>query len=230
MKKDKIIVALDIQDKTQLDFLLKDLQGTASFVKIGMESFFTFGPSLVERVKQLGFKVFLDLKLHDIPNTVYRSCKTLGNLGVDILNVHAAGGTEMMKAAKEGLNESNNDSLLIAVTQLTSTSEKVLHEQILIDQSLEETVLKYSENAKLSGLNGVVCSALEVKKIKEHLGSDFKCITPGIRPKTTSHDDQVRVMTPKEAFEQGSDYLVIGRAIYQAASASTAFNKILKEL
>lgn len=178
MKKDKIIVALDIQDKTQLDFLLKDLQGTASFVKIGMESFFTFGPSLVERVKQLGFKVFLDLKLHDIPNTVYRSCKTLGNLGVDILNVHAAGGTEMMKAAKEGLNESNNDSLLIAVTQLTSTSEKVLHEQILIDQSLEETVLKYSENAKLSGLNGVVCSALEVKKIKEHLGSDFKCITP----------------------------------------------------
>lgn len=227
---EKIIPALDVQSLEQLNFLIKELSGTAKIVKIGMELYYSYGNQIVERLKEQGFKIFLDLKLHDIPNTIYRSSKTLSKLGVDILNVHAAGGIDMMKAALDGFKECNQNGILIGVTQLTSTSQETLNNEILIPGRTIDVVLKYAENVKKAGLQGVVCSALEVEKIKESIGIDFKCITPGIRPKGTSEDDQVRVVTPKEAIHFGSDYLVIGRSIYQAKSPKMAFENIVKEI
>ena len=228
--RDQIIPALDTQSEEELNFLLAELSETAPMVKVGMELYYTFGHSIIEKLKDKGFKIFLDLKLHDIPTTVYKSTKTLSTLGVDILNVHAAGGVEMMRAALDGFREHNTSGLLIGVTQLTSTSQKTLNEEIFIPGTTKEAVLNYAYNVKKAGLDGVVCSAHEVSFLKLNLGQDFKCITPGIRPKGAPSNDQKRVMTPKEAIQEGSDYLVIGRAITQSKSPRESFNKIIKEL
>lgn len=230
MIKNQIIPALDVQDKERFDFLIKELRNDAKIVKIGMELYYTYGNDIVKQVKDYGLKVFLDLKLHDIPNTVHRGCKTLAKNGVDILNVHAGGGIEMMRAGLEGFLEHNSNGILIGVTQLTSTDQQTLNQQLLIPGVLPEAVLSYARNTKEAGLAGVVCSALEVTMIKKHLGDDFKCITPGIRPKGSTSHDQKRVMTPKEAITVGSDYLVIGRAITNADSPKTAFQNIIKDI
>jgi orotidine-5'-phosphate decarboxylase len=232
--KDKVIVALDVQSKKDLDNLVNDLKGSATHVKVGMELFYTFGPSILSELKDKGFKVFLDLKIHDIPNTAKKSAKTITKLGADIINVHAAGGIEMMKAALAGVNEAIQEDntltkpLLIAVTQLTSTNQETLNTDLLINGSIENAVIQYAKNAKAAGLDGVVSSPLEVKLIKETVGSDFLCITPGIRPKGIKSDDQKRVTTPKEALSLGSDYIVIGRAITKSESPKFAFAEIIK--
>lgn len=234
--KDKVIVALDVQSIQDLERLTSKLQGSATFVKVGMELFYTFGPKIIKDLKNKGFKVFLDLKIHDIPNTAKKSAKTITKLGASIINVHAAGGIEMMKAAKEGVEEAlAEDSslikpLLIAVTQLTSTTDQVLKEELLINSTMEATVVQYAKNANSAGLDGIVSSPLEVKLIKESIGHEFLCITPGIRPKGTSSDDQKRITTPSEAIELGSDYLVIGRAITKSEFPSKAYTEIIKGL
>ena len=234
--QDRIIVALDTQKKDELDQLILALKGRASFVKIGMELFYTFGPSLIKELKEAGFKIFLDLKVHDIPNTAKRSIKTLCQLGVDILNVHAAGGIQMMSMAKEGIDEAitENPKLsrpkLIAVTQLTSTDQNMLNTELLIPTELEEVVTTYAQNAFNAGLDGVVASAHEVRRIKAIINSEFLCVTPGIRmPEDDSHD-QKRIMTPKLAIDTGSDYLVIGRSITKDSNPQLAFEKILSTL
>ena len=234
--KDKMIIALDVQTRTDLDKLTNSLEGTATFVKVGMELFYTFGPSIIIDLKKKGFKVFLDLKIHDIPNTTKSSIKTITRLGADIINVHAAGGIEMMKAAVAGVNEVIAEEnklqrpLLIAVTQLTSTNQETLNQELLISSAIEEAVIQYAKNAKTAGLDGIVSSPLEVTSIKEKLGKDFLCVTPGIRPKGSISDDQKRITTPNEALNFGSDYLVIGRAVTKSADPKTAFNEILKGL
>lgn len=230
MINDKIIVALDVAEKNELKNLLNQLSGTASFVKIGMELFYSLGPDVIKLVKGSGFKIFLDLKMHDIPNTVAKTAKTLAKLDVDMINFHAAGGGDMMEGACNAYRDYKSDGLLIAVTQLTSTSNNVLRNQIGIHQSMEQTIHSYAKLAKKSGANGVVCSAQEVTMIKKLLGSDFVCVTPGIRPKDSEKDDQVRVMTPTNAIELGSDYLVIGRPITQSGDPKEAYLKILEEI
>lgn len=228
MIKDKIIVALDTQDKTQLDNWLVELSGVATYVKVGMEAYYTFGQDLIKKVKDHNLKIFLDLKLHDIPNTVGRSCKTLGKLNVDMLNVHAAGGLEMMKAALEGFREESQGPL-IAVTQLTSTSQSQLTNELLIDKKLDDVVLSYAKMTKEAGLSGVVCSAKEIEIIKSNI-QDCITVTPGIRPHNTSNQDQKRVLTPKEACELGTDYMVIGRPITQSEDIKKAYLNILEQI
>lgn len=231
MINDKIIVALDTAERARLDFLISELKGSASFVKVGMESFYTFGSDLIKELKDNGFKIFLDLKMHDIPNTVSQTTKALAKLDVDMINLHAAGGIEMMTRASRSYREYKSNGLMIAVTQLTSTSQKVLQNEIGIQNStMEETILHYSKIAKTSGMDGVVCSAHEVTHLKSELGLNFKCVTPGIRPSNKNTDDQVRVMTPKQAVQAGSDFLVIGRPITMALSPKQAYTTILEEL
>ena len=187
------------------------------FVKIGMELFYSEGPQIIKKLKERGHRVFLDLKLHDIPNTVKKSMTVLGAYGVDMVNVHAAGGIEMMRAAKEGLMlgavRYADKPKLIAVTQLTSTDEATMHDELLIDRPLPEVVRQYALNAKAAGLDGVVCSAQEAADIHMACGADFLTVTPGIRLAGDSAGDQKRVMTPADARDQGSDYIVVGRSI-----------------
>ncbi|MFT6633707.1 MAG: orotidine-5'-phosphate decarboxylase [Bacteriovoracaceae bacterium] len=230
MSRNKIIPAFDVQTRSDLDNLIFELKGEATIVKIGMELYYTYGNEILHRLKNEGFKIFLDLKMHDIPSTVHNAAKTLAKNGVDILNVHAAGGVEMMKAALEGFQTENDKGILIGVTQLTSTSTEIMNNELLIPGSINDIVLKYAELTKKAGLHGIVCSAHEVKTVKENLGAGFKCITPGIRPKGVDKNDQKRVMTPAEAISIGSDYLVIGRAITKAPSPKEAFKNILKEI
>ena len=188
------------------------------YLKIGMELFYAAGPEIVRELKKKGFKIFLDLKLHDIPNTVKKAMRVLSGLDVDMVNVHAAGTVEMMRAALEGLTRADGTRpLLIAVTQLTSTSEKAMREQLLIDASINDTIAKYACNAKEAGLDGVVCSPLEASLVKEACGNGFMTITPGIRFADSSVDDQVRITDPARAREIGSDYIVVGRPITAAA-------------
>ena len=230
-RADQIIVALDTADHDELKFLFNELEGHASFIKIGMELFYSRGPDIIKRCKDHSFKVFLDLKMHDIPTTVAKSASVLGKLGVDIINVHAAGGTHMMRAAYDSFRAENDSGKMIAVTQLTSTSEKVLQRELLISKTLNETVIQYAKNTMEAGLDGVVCSPHEVTLIKKELSNDFLCVTPGIRPESyKTSDDQVRKTTPKEALSNGSDYLVIGRPIIKADSPRDAFTKILEEM
>lgn len=225
-----VIVALDFPGARQaLEFTAMFDQPI--FVKIGMELFYAAGPAIVEEIKRQGHKIFLDLKFHDIPNTVAGATRSCLNLGVDIMNLHAGGGSQMMRAAAEAVEEYSaaNRPLLIAVTQLTSTDADMLRRELLISAGMEETVLAYARNAKNSGLTGVVCSALEVRPIKDSLGEDFITVTPGIRPADAAAGDQARVVTPQMARKIGSDYIVVGRPITKAADPVAAYRQIKKD-
>jgi orotidine-5'-phosphate decarboxylase len=225
---DKIIVALDTPKRERLDELLRDLKGTGVWVKVGMELFYSFGPTLVSELKDQGFKIFLDLKLHDIPTTVENALRSLSKLPFDMTNIHAAGGSEMMKRALGAFSESASPPLLIAVTQLTSTSEGQMRQEQKIETSLIESVLHYSRLSQQAGLQGVVCSPHEVQPIKNLLGKNFLTVTPGIRLISSAQNDQVRFTTPRQALELGSDYLVIGRPITQAANSKQALIEMMK--
>ena len=222
-----VIIALDFPSATEtLQFLDLFPQNERPFVKIGMELFYAEGPGIVSELKRRGHGVFLDLKLHDIPNTVKRAMARLSALGADIVNVHAAGGTDMMRAALEGLvRPDGTRPLLIAVTQLTSTSPQMLRDELLIGAPMEETVLHYAENARAAGLDGVVCSPLEAAAIKARCGAGFLAVTPGVRFADTSVDDQKRIMTPEQAFAAGSDYIVMGRPITRAQNPVAAWRR-----
>ena len=230
-----VIVACDFADaKTTLDFL--DLfeknsnTGRKPFVKIGMELFYAEGPSIVREIKSRGHKIFLDLKLHDIPNTVKKTMAVLSKLDVDITNIHAAGTSNMMKAALEGLTrEDGTRPLLIAVTQLTSTDKAALENEILIKEPMEDVVMSYALNAKNSGLDGVVCSPLEAKAVHDTCGKSFLTVTPGVRFDDGEKGDQKRVMTPREARKAGSDYIVMGRPITAAADPCAAYFRAVRE-
>lgn len=222
----KPIIALDFSSKRQVEDFLAQFDEPL-FVKVGMELFYQEGPELVRWIKSQGHEIFLDLKLHDIPNTVESAMRGLAKLGADLTNVHAAGGVEMMQAAKRGLGDSATK--LIAVTQLTSTSEDQMHEDQLVYVSLEESVLHYAKKAKQAGLDGVVCSVLEAQAIGELCGQEFLRVTPGIRPADVSADDQKRVATPAKAKEQGSTHIVVGRAITKAEDSPAAYSQIKNE-
>lgn len=224
----KTIIALDFSSKKEVLDFLKDFDKPVT-VKIGMELFYAEGPEIVKDVKAMGHDVFLDLKLHDIPNTVKGGMKNLAGLGADIVNCHAAGGIEMMKAAKEGIELGAADGkkpLIIAVTQLTSTSKEAMNEVQGIPGEVIDSVVRYAKAAKEAGLDGVVCSVHEAKAIKEACGPEFLTVTPGIRLADDSADDQKRVATPQFAREQGSDYIVVGRSITKAANPRETFDEI----
>lgn len=225
-----VIIALDFENKEKtLEFLKKFDQQL--FVKVGMELFYGEGPEMIKEIKKLGHKIFLDLKLHDIPNTVKSAMKNLAKLDVDIVNVHAAGGIKMMNEALNGLIEIKGEKrpLIIAVTQLTSTSKEVMNNELGIDGEVIDSVKKYALNAKKAGLDGIVCSPLEVAEIKKTCGKDFITVNPGIRPKSASVDDQVRITTPEMARIIGCDYIVVGRPITKADDPVKAYNEIRKD-
>ena len=229
MGKD-VIIACDFSSaKETFDFLDK-FTDEKPFVKIGMELYYAEGPSLVKEIKKRGHKIFLDLKLHDIPNTVKKAMSVLSNLDVDMTNLHAAGTVEMMKAAVEGLTKPDGTRpILIAVTQLTSTSEERMQKELLINASINDTIVKYAENAKEAGLDGVVCSPLEAGMVKDACGKDFYTVTPGVRFADGDVGDQVRVTTPAKAKEIGSDYIVVGRPITQAENPIEAYRRCVSE-
>ena len=234
MQENRPVIALDFPEFSDVkDFLEKFDPSEQLYIKLGMELFYTAGPQVVYYVKSLGHSVFLDLKLHDIPNTVESSMRVLARLGVDMVNVHAAGGVEMMVAAKRGLEAGTpvgrQRPKLIAVTQLTSTSEEIMQNDQKIMTSLEESVINYAQKTAQAGLDGVVCSAHEVEKIKAATSKEFICLTPGIRPEGASKGDQKRVMTPKEARIIGSDYIVFGRPITQAKDPVASYHAIKAE-
>ncbi len=243
MGKD-VIVACDFASAEQVyNFLDKFEDVRKPFVKIGMELFYAEGPEIVRQIKKRGHKIFLDLKLHDIPNTVKSGMQSLAGLGVDMTNVHAAGGIKMMKAGLEGLTggeqQADNGAgsceheaetpVLIAVTQLTSTDQETLENEILIDREMNDVIVKYARNAKAAGLGGVVCSPLEAELIHEACGDDFLTVTPGIRFAGGDAGDQARITTPAKARELGSDYIVIGRPITQADDPVAAYNQALTD-
>ncbi len=231
MKKHDVIIACDFPDAQQtLDFL-RQFQQEKPFVKIGMELFYGEGPDIVRQIKSMGHDVFLDLKLHDIPNTVNKAMRNLARLGVNMTNVHAAGTADMMRAAKEGLAEgaAGEVPLLIAVTQLTSTTEERMHKELLIGASIEDTVRHYAKNACDSGLDGVVCSPLEAGIVKEACGTAFLTVTPGIRYADGNVNDQARITTPQKAREIGTDYIVVGRPITKAQDPVEAYRRVLRD-
>ena len=229
MGKD-VIIACDFPSKeATLDFLDKFTE-KKPFVKIGMELFYGTGPEIVKEIKARGHKIFLDLKLHDIPNTVKSAMAVLSKLDVDMCNVHASGTKAMMEAALEGLTrEDGSRPLLIAVTQLTSTSQERMQEELLIDEELDKVVIKYAQNTRDAGLDGVVCSPLEAGKIHEACGDNFLTITPGVRFADAAKDDQVRITTPEGAKKIGSDYIVVGRPITQAEDPVAAYERCCRE-
>lgn len=232
MREERPIIALDFANGKEVrDFLTNFPEGTSLFVKVGMELFYQEGPDIVRWLKAEGHDVFLDLKLHDIPNTVHKAMIGLAKLGVSITNVHAAGGVEMMQAALSGLAEGAVEMRpeLLAVTQLTSTSEAQMHADQLIQTTLAESVSHYAQCAEKAGLDGVVCSALEVEQIRQATNSEFICLTPGIRPAGGSAGDQKRVVTPAQAREIGSSYIVVGRPVTQAKDPYAAYQTILTE-
>lgn len=229
MGKD-VIIACDFPSKeATLDFLDKFTE-KKPFVKIGMELFYGAGPEIVKEIKARGHKIFLDLKLHDIPNTVKSAMAVLSKLDVDMCNVHASGTKAMMEAALEGLTrEDGSRPLLIAVTQLTSTSQERMQEELLINEELDKVVIKYAQNTRDAGLDGVVCSPLEAGKIHEVCGDNFLTITPGVRFADAAKDDQVRITTPEGAKKIGSDYIVVGRPITQAEDPVAAYERCCRE-
>lgn len=229
MNKD-VIIACDFNGKEQLYTFLDNFKEEKLFLKVGMELFYAAGTEIVKEIKARGHKIFLDLKLHDIPNTVKKSMSVLSNLDVDMVNLHAAGGSIMMKGALEGLTRADGTRpLLIAVTQLTSTSQELMTEELLIDKPIDKVVMSYAENAKNSGLDGVVCSPLEAGKVKDVCGKSFLTVTPGIRLAGDAVGDQKRVTTPKMAKELGSDYIVVGRSITGASDPVAAYRKCVEE-
>lgn len=225
-----VIVACDFDsEQATLDFLAR-FDGGKPFVKIGMELFYSAGPDIVRKIKAMGHKVFLDLKLHDIPNTVKKSMAVLSRLDVDIVNLHASGTVPMMEAALEGLTRADGTRpLLIAVTQLTSTDDEHLKRDLLIDRPMDEVVMHYAHNAKTAGLDGVVCSPLEAGKVHSLCGADFLTVTPGVRFSDGDIGDQKRVTTPARARELGSDYIVVGRPITAAADPVAAYEKCISD-
>ena len=229
MGKD-VIVACDFDSKEKTLAFLDLFQGRKPFVKIGMELFYAAGPDIVREIKARGHKIFLDLKLHDIPNTVKSAMKVLSSLDVDMTNVHASGTKNMMRAAVEGLTrEDGTRPLLIAVTQLTSTDRESLRDDLLIPYPMEEVVEAYAKNAKESGLDGVVCSPLEAAGVHEKCGETFLTVTPGVRFADGEKGDQKRVMTPEEAKKIGSDYIVLGRPITRAEDPVAAYERCVRE-
>ncbi len=225
-----VIVACDFSSKEEVFSFLDKFQGKKPFVKIGMELFYAEGPEIVREIKKRGHKIFLDLKLHDIPNTVKKSMNVLSRLDVDLCNLHAAGTKRMMAAALEGLTrEDGTRPLLIAVTQLTSTDQESMEDDLLIKEPIDKVVMHYAKNAAESGLDGVVCSPLEAGKVHEICGDKFLTVTPGVRFADGDIGDQKRVMTPAEAKKIGSDYIVVGRPITAAADPVAAYERCLAE-
>lgn len=231
MKERDVIIALDFKDKADTLAFLDRFTEEKPFVKIGMELFYGEGPDIVREIKARGHSVFLDLKLHDIPMTVRKAMRNLARLGVDMTNVHAAGTVDMMKAALEGLREGAEEAgracaKLIAVTQLTSTSEERMQKELLINASINDTIVKYAQNTKEAGLSGVVCSPLEAAMVKEACGKEFLTVTPGIRYPGAGVQDQVRVTSPADARRIGTDYIVVGRPITAAEDPVAAYKKV----
>ena len=229
MGKD-VIIACDFADKeTALSFIDK-FEGRKPFVKIGMELFYAEGPQIVREIKARGHKIFLDLKLHDIPNTVKKSMAVLSRLDIDMCNLHAAGTSRMMEAALEGLTRPDGTRpLLIAVTQLTSTDQEAMERDLLIKEPIDKVVMHYAETAKNAGLDGVVCSPLEAQKVHDICGEKFLTVTPGVRFADGDIGDQKRVMTPEQAKKIGSDYIVVGRPITAAPDPVAAYERCIKE-
>ena len=229
MGKD-VIIACDFDSKEKTLAFLDKFTGRKPFVKIGMELYYAEGPAIVRELKARGHKIFLDLKLHDIPNTVKKAMAVLSRLDVDIVNLHAAGTTSMMTAALEGLTrEDGTRPLLIAVTMLTSTDQSAMENDLLIREPIANVVLHYAETAKNAGLDGVVCSPLEAEKVHERCGASFLTVTPGVRFADSDKGDQKRVVTPAEAKKIGSDYIVVGRPITAAADPVAAYERCMKE-
>lgn len=227
MREKRPVIALDFPSFEQVKVFLDLFPSDESlYVKVGMELYYAAGSEILTYIKDLGHSIFLDLKLHDIPNTVESAMRVLADIGVDMTNVHAAGGVEMMKAAKRGLGDA---AKLIAVTQLTSTSEEQMREDQNIQSSLKESVLHYAQKTYEAGLDGVVCSAQEASAIKQATADDFICLTPGIRPQGAAVGDQKRVVSPADAYRIGSDYIVVGRPITQAEDPVKAYQAVYKE-
>ena len=229
MGKD-VIIACDFSSAEKTFEFLDKFEGKKPFVKIGMELFYAEGPSIVREIKARGHKIFLDLKLHDIPNTVKKAMAVLSGLDVDMTNLHAAGTCRMMEAAIEGLTRPDGTRpLLIAVTQLTSTDQEAMENDLLIKEPLPEVVMHYAQNTKKAGLDGVVCSPLESKKVHDSCGADFVTVTPGVRFADGDKGDQKRVMTPADAKAIGSDYIVVGRPITAAEDPVAAYERCVAE-
>jgi orotidine-5'-phosphate decarboxylase len=230
----RIMVALDFSSEDDAEKLLKQLEGIPCYMKVGMQLFYAAGPAFVSKLKERGYKVFLDLKLHDIPNTVKGGAESITRLGVDMFNVHAAGGKIMMEAALEGVDKAlavgSSHPTVIGVTQLTSTSQTILNDEIGLSGTVEQAVLRYAQLAKEAGLQGVVASPLEVTSIKSLCGDSFVTVTPGIRPVGSDIGDQSRVMTPKQAFAEGTNYVVIGRPITGADNPRQMLESILDSI
>jgi orotidine-5'-phosphate decarboxylase len=232
----KVMVALDKPYQSAAIQIAEQLQGVGCWMKVGMELFYAAGPSVVRELKERGFRVFVDLKMHDIPNTVRGGARSITRMGADMFNVHAAGGTKMMASAIEGANEAVQAGdaphlpLIIAVTQLTSTSQETLNKEIGIPGPIEQAVVRYAQLAREAGLSGVVASAQEAAAIKQACGQGIITVTPGIRPRGADAGDQSRIMTPAEAVRQGTDFLVIGRPITAAENPKHALDQILKEM
>ena len=229
MGKD-VIIACDFASAEETFKFLDKFEGKKPFVKIGMELYYAEGPAIVKEIKRRGHKIFLDLKLHDIPNTVKKSMAVLSRLDVDMTNLHAGGTIPMMQAALEGLTRPDGSRpMLIAVTQLTSTDQDTMTRDLLIDAPIADVVMHYAANAKTAGLDGVVCSPLEAGKVHERCGNDFVTVTPGVRFADGDKGDQKRVMTPEEAKRIGSDYIVVGRPITAAADPVAAYERCVRE-
>lgn len=225
-----VIIACDFNSRSEVMDFLSRFPGESLYVKIGMELFYAEGPEIVREIKRQGHKIFLDLKLHDIPNTVMKAMRVLSNLDIDMCNVHASGTVAMMEAAIKGLTrEDGTRPLLIAVTQLTSTSEERMKEELLIKEPIDEVVMHFAKNAKAAGLDGVVCSPLEAQKVHAVCGEKFLTVTPGIRFASDDIGDQARVTTPAQAKEIGSDYIVVGRPITAAADPVAAYRRCVRE-
>ena len=229
MAKD-VIIALDFENREKTLSFLDQFTGEKPFVKIGMELYYAEGPAIVREIKSRGHRIFLDLKLHDIPNTVKKAMRVLSGLDVDMVNLHAAGATAMMTAALEGLTRPNGTRpLLIAVTQLTSTDQESMERDLLIREPMDEVVMHYAATAAAAGLDGVVCSPLEAGKVHGRCGGSFLTVTPGVRFADGDAGDQKRVTTPARARELGSDYIVVGRPITQAGDSVAAYRRCVKE-
>ena len=229
MGKD-VIIACDFNSKEETLAFLDKFSGKKPYVKIGMELFYAEGPAIVQELKARGHQIFLDLKLHDIPNTVKKAMAVLSRLDVDMVNLHAAGTRAMMEGALEGVTRPDGSRpLVIAVTQLTSTSQERMAEELLISAPLDETVMHYAANAAQAGLDGVVCAPLEAGKVHQRCGGSFLTVTPGIRFADGEKGDQVRVTTPAQAKELGSDYIVVGRPITQATDPVAAYQRCVEE-